>query len=405
MSDPFEELDRGYGAGSVRDPYPIFAEWRRKGDVQPSTPHEMMGLQLGPRPDNAPPGFTVLSHAAVSEVLRDGERFTSRAYATTMGIVMGHTILEMDEPEHTRYRSLVQKGFTKKALARWESELIGPVIRECIDSFAADGRADLRRSLMFPFPVNIIARMLGLPDTELDRFHRHAAELISIGFDWERGLRASKALGETFAALIAERRRDPRDDIVSVLTHAEIEGNTLSDDDIIAFLRLLLPAGAETTYRSASNLLFGLLTHPEQLEAVRKDRSLIPQATEEALRWESPLTGIIRMASRDTKLAGVAIPKGAFLSVCVAAANHDETRYDAPEKFDIFRPARQHMSFGFGAHRCLGMDLARLETQVALEALLDRFPDLRLDPDVEDVHITGLIFRSPTSLPVLFTPA
>jgi cytochrome P450 len=356
-------------------------------------------------PPDAPPVFTVLGHDAASEVLRDGERFSSTAYASTMGIVMGHTILEMDEPEHGRYRGLLQKAFTRKALERWERELIGPVVSRCIDAFAGRGRADLRRELTFPFPVTVIAGMLGLPDADLPRFHRRAIELISIGFDWERGLRASRELGDYFGALVAARRAEPRDDLISVLAHAELEGIRLADSEIVAFLRLLLPAGAETTYRSSSNLLFALLTHPEQLDAVRRDRTLLPQAIEEGLRWEPPLTGVIRRATRDTELAGVFIPKGAMIGVNVAAADHDETRYERPDEFDIFRPQRQSLAFGFGAHRCLGMHLARVETTVALEALFDRCPNLRMDPAAQDVHITGLIFRSPTALPVLFDPS
>jgi cytochrome P450 len=401
-SDPFEELNRGYGAGTVRDPYPRFAELRRACPVQPGSPHTMLGLDLAVIAEGAPPIFTVLGHDAVSEVLRDGQRFSSSSYRATMGIVMGHTILEMDEPEHGRYRALLQKGFTRKALLSWERDLIGPVVNQHIDRFAANGRADLVRELTFPFPVTVIAGMLGLPDEDLPQFHRWAIELISIGFDWERGLRASKALHDYLGGVVAERRRDPREDIISVLGQAELEATRLTDDEIIAFLRLLLPAGAETTYRSSSNLLFGLLSHPDQLAAVAADRTLILQAIEEGLRWEPPLTGIIRCATRDTEICGVPIPKGALLSVCVAAANRDETRYPDPDRFDIHRPQRQNMAFGFGAHRCLGMHLARIETQVVLEALLDRCPGLRLDPAAEDVHITGLVFRSPSSLPVLF---
>ncbi len=406
MSDSFAEMDRAYGAGVVRDPYPTFQKLRRECPVQPLTTHEMFGIGLQlPRPDDAPPIFTVLSHETVSEVLRDGERFSSKAYEHTMGLVMGRTILQMDEPEHRRYRALVQKAFTMKALERWERDLIRPVVTDHVERFAARGHADLRRELTFPFPVTVIAGMLGLHEKDLEDFQRWAVELISIGFDFQRSVQASKVLGEYLAGLVAERRADPRDDLTSVLAHAELDGNRLSDDEIIGFLRLLLPAGAETTYRSLSNLIFALLTHTDQLEALRGDRSLLDAAIEEALRWEPPLTGIIRQCTRDTELAGVRIPEGSMIGVCLAAANHDESRYENPDAFDIFRPLKQSMEFGFGAHRCLGMHLARSETRVAIETLLDRFPDLHLDPEAEDVHITGLIFRTPTALPVRFTPA
>ncbi len=407
MSDSFDQMDRAYGAGVVRNPYPKFAEMRRRGPLAPMAPHEIFDLGIAlPRPEGAPPVFTVLSHDAVSEVLRDpGERFSSKAYELTTGPMMGHTILEMDEPEHAPIRGLLQKGFTRKALERWADDLVRPVVSDCVDRFAGRGRADLRRELTFPFPVTVIAGMLGLPERDLRRFHQLAVELISMGFDWERGLAASKELGTYFGRIVDERRREPGDDLISVLAQAEFAGRELSDDAIIAFCRLLLPAGAETTYRSLGNLVFGLLTHTDQLQAIRADRSLIPQAIEEGLRWEPPLTGILRRVAVDTELCGMPLPEGTMLSVCVASANHDETRYERPEEFDIFRPQRQNLAFGFGPHRCLGAHLARIETEVALETLLDRLPDLRLDPEAEDVHITGLIFRSPTELPVLFTPA
>jgi cytochrome P450 len=190
-----------------------------------------------------------------------------------------------------------------------------------------------------------------------------------------------------------------------VLVQAELDGQRLTDDEIIAFLRLLLPAGAETTYRSSSNLLFGLLCHPEQLEGVRRDRALIPQAIEEGLRWECPLLSIMRTATGDTEVEGVAIPAGAAVSVHLGAANRDPARWTDPDRFDVFRLPRPHIAFALGPHVCLGMHLARMETRVALETLFDRLPGLRLDPAADDVHISGLVFRSPQALPVVFDGA
>ena len=190
--------------------------------------------------------------------------------------------------------------------------------------------------------------------------------------------------------------------MISVLLQAELDGQRLTDEDIFAFLRLLLPAGAETTYRSSSNLLFGLLSNPDQLDAVRADRTLVPQAIEEGLRWEPPLTGIMRTAARDVELGGVTVPAGSILSVTLGAANHDDNRWEEPDRFDLFRDPQQHMAFAFGPHMCLGIHLARMETSVVLDAVLDRLPNLRLDPAADDVHITGLAFRAPRSLPVVF---
>ena len=401
--DPFELFDRAQGAGNVRDPYPDFAEQRRKGPVEKINLAEQMGASTG---DITPPGsidaYVVHSHDAVSEVLRNGKRFSSKGYAATMGVVMGHTILEMDEPEHSHYRGLIQQAFTRRALERWERDLVRPIVDGMIDRFAPRGHADLVRELTFPFPVNVIAGMLGLPEEDLPQFHRWAVELISVGFDWQLGLAASKSLADYFRPILNERRKQPREDLISVLAHAELDGQRLTDDEIFAFLRLLLPAGAETTYRSSSNLLFGLLTHTDQLDALHEDRSLMDRATEEGLRWEPPLTGIMRMCTEDTEVCGTKIPAGAVIMVNLGAANRDEARRENSEGFDIRRPPKQHMAFAFGPHRCLGMHLARMETRVALDALLDRLPNLRLDPAAEDVHITGQGFRAPRQLPVLF---
>lgn len=399
--DAFEEFNKAMGSGAVRDPYPSFAELRKQG---PIVKIDLSGMTGGSTMMKNMPKeiFVAVTHEAVSHVLRDAATFSSSGYEQIMGIVMGHSILEMDEPEHSRYRGLIQQAFTRKIQARWETELVHPIVHKLIDDFADRGRADLVRELTFPFPVNVIAGMLGLPHEDLPQFHRWAVELISVGHDWERGLAASKKLAEYFGGILAERREQPREDLISLLAQVELDGHRLTDDDIFAFLRLLLPAGAETTYRSSSNLLFGLLSHPEQLDAVRKDRSLIPQAIEEGLRWEAPLTGISRKASKDVEIFGVKIPKDATVAVNMGSANHDETRYENPEAFDIFRPPQQHMAFAFGPHRCLGMHLARMETTVALNAVLDRLPGVRLDPDAEDVHITGQAFRAPSALPVVF---
>jgi cytochrome P450 len=401
--DPFEAFSRGAGAGIIRDPYPEWAELRREAPIMLGEPRQMFGLgddiEL---PDDMPPMYLTLTLDAALEVLRDGAIFSSSHYAMVMGAVMGHTILEMDEPEHHAYRSLIQQAFTRKAMERWEKDLVGPIVNRHIDAFSGRGHADLVRELTFPFPVHVIAALLGLPEQDLPMFHRLAVELISVSFSPEVGMAASAALHDYFAGVLGERRASPRDDVISVLAQAELNGQRLTDEEIYAFLRLLLPAGAETTYRSSSNLLFGLLSRPDQLEALRDDRSLMAQAIEEGLRWEPPLTSIMRMAVKDTEVCGVPVPAGALISVCMGAANRDPAHWDDPDTFDIHRPTKPNSAFASGPHMCLGMHLARMETRVALDALLDRLPALRLDPAAEDVHITGKAFRAPSSLPVVF---
>jgi cytochrome P450 len=248
--------------------------------------------------------------------------------------------------------------------------------------------------------VIVIARLLGLPREDLPMFHRRAVTVISAGFEFDRATRASQELYEYFSAIIAERRAHPSDDVISVLAQAELEGTRLTDEEICSFLRLLLPAGAETTYRSSSNLLYGLLSHPDQLDALRADHALLPQAIEEGLRWEPPLLGIMRTATRDTEIEGVFVPAGSTIAINIGSANHDEKVWDRPEDFDIFRQPKQHLAFAWGPHMCLGLHLARMETRVAITQLLDRLPGLRFDPDAEAPPITGAVFRAPQALPV-----
>jgi cytochrome P450 len=250
--------------------------------------------------------------------------------------------------------------------------------------------------------VLVIARMLGLPREDLPAFHRQAVEMISAGFEFDRAISASNALFEYFSAIIAERRRHPSDDVISVLAQAELDGEHLDDAQICSFLRLLLPAGAETTYRSSSNLLFGLLTNTDQLDALVADRGLMAQAIEEGLRWEPPLLGIMRTATRDTEVDGMPVPAGSIVSVNIGSANHDERYWDHAEEFDIFRPPRQHVAFAWGPHMCLGLHLARMETRVVVNRLLDRLPGLRIDERADPPFITGMTFRAPNALPVVF---
>jgi cytochrome P450 len=348
----------------------------------------------------------VYRHEEVQQMLRDNETFSSAIIIDAFGDALGkHVMLGMDEPEHGRHRTLVSKAFSQKALARWEHELVGQVANELIDRFADRGHADLRSEFTFPYPTQIIASLLGLPREDYPQFQRWSVALLSILFERDRGLAASEALREYFVPILADRRQEPREDLISGLAQAEIDGERLSDEEIFSFLRLLLPAGVETTYRSLGNLLLGLLSNPDQLDAVRADRSLIPQAIEEAIRWEPPLLTITRVATRDTELGGVSIPAGSAVMPVLGAANRQEDRYPDPDRFDIFRQPRAHIGFGHGVHVCLGMHLARLEMRVALNLLFDRLPNLRLDPDGNDPHIRGQVFRSPTSIPVLFDVA
>lgn len=414
--DPLELAD-GFFA-SVRDPYPTLAQLRREDPVLVGPlPFGEHGLEPAVQQSVHFRDVTVLGFEEANQVLLDHKAFSSRIYSAIMGSVMGRTILELDEPAHRLNRLLVAPAFQSKVLRRWDTELITPVVDDLIDAFAPSGRADLVRSFTFQFPVRVIARILGLPAEDYPRFQRWSIELIGVVFDHERGMAASRALSDYFAEILEERRLRPGDDLITDLSRAEIEGERLSDQEIFSFLRLLLPAGVETTYRATGNFLFELLSHPEQLELVRTRPELVPRGFEEALRVEPPIMLVVREAVAPTRIggqAGVQVEPGAHVAICVGSANHDERRWDRPEEFDVMREPKRHLTFGHGVHACLGMHLARLEARIAVERLLGRLPSLRLDREVTgkdgnandrqnpDPCITGFAFRSPNALPVRY---
>lgn len=385
-------------AGDVRDPYPELAEARRTNPIQ------KLDSSLMPH-EEGQDVFFIYRHEDITQVLRDGETFSSaHIIDLIMGPIMGeHIMLGMDDPEHRRYRAIVSTAFRQKVLAQWEQELVVDVANELIDAFAGRGSADLVREFNFPFPTKVISGILGLPREDYRQFQRWTTAILSFFTKLDEAIVASQEVKDYMAVILAERRREPREDLISELAQAELDGEHLSDEEIFSFLRLLLPAGVETTYRATGNMLFSLLSNDKQLEAVRSDRELIPQAIEESLRLETPLLNITRLATKDAEVGGVLIPAGSTVMLMLAAANRDEARYPEPDGYDILRKdPKPHISFGHGPHACLGTHLARLEMRVALNLLLDRLPNLRLDPDGDDPHIRGQVFRSPTSLPVLF---
>ncbi len=382
----------------LRDPYPFFARKRRESGVFRGT---VMDYSKTPKSLLPKSEYSAMSFDAVNTVFRDGRVFSSKPYDKTIGLFMGPTILAMEGKKHRDHRNLVSAAFKSKALARWEPTIVRPVCNALIDDFVDAGEADLVRQFAFEFPTRVIARLLGLPDADLPMFRKRAVQLISYNVNYERAFEASAALKEYFIEQIEQRKSKPTEDIIGDLVSAEIDGEKLSDEAIYSFLRLLLPAGLETTYRSSGNLLYLLLTRRDQFAAVQADHGLIPQAIEEALRFETPLTTVQRFATEDTELEGVEIPARSVVGVCIGSANRDERRWERPDEFDIFRTHVPHISFAAGEHTCMGLHLSRLETRVALECLLNRLTNLNLLTD-GDPHIHGQPFRSPTALPVTF---
>ncbi|WP_425294928.1 cytochrome P450 [Mycolicibacterium vanbaalenii] len=385
----------------LRDPYPMFARRRHAGGVFRGSVMDWSTTPESLRPDNL---YTAVSFDAVNRVFRDGKVFNSKIYDSTIGLFIGPTILAMEGKPHWEHRNLVSAAFKSRSLARWEPEIVRPVVNGLIDEFIDSGQADLVRDFTFEFPTRVISKLLGLPEEDLPWFRKRAVELISYTVKYKRAFEASTALKDYFLEQIEKRRSAPTEDIIGDLVSAEINGEKLSDEAIFSFLRLLLPAGLETTYRSSGNLLYLLLTHREQFEAVVADRELIGSAIEEGLRYETPLTTVQRFATEATEVEGVAIPGGSVIDVCIGSANRDGQRWERSEEFDIFRKRIPHISFAAGEHTCMGLHLARMETRVAVECLLDRLSDIQL-VTAGDPHIHGQPFRSPTAIPVTFTPS
>ena len=389
-----DEMIRLFGGSMmspVPDPYPVYARLRAESPVM-----HFEG-PLGP--------CTMFTrYGDVLAALKDAATFSSKGNARGIGLVMGRTILEMDGQEHLRQRRIVTPAFSPRALRSGLEEVVVRTVNQLIDEFAGDGRAELVQQFTFTFPLRVIAHVLGIPISDFHQFHHWALDLLAISDDPMKGLEAAQKIVDYLRPILEERRREPREDLVSTLLHTEVEGERLTEEEVLGFLRLLLPAGAETTYRLTGSLIFALLSHPAVLEEVRADRTVLPLAIEETLRWESAVQYVSRETAVDTEVAGVALPAGTLLMLAIGSANRDETRFARP---DSFEPRREdvsaHLAFGFGEHFCLGSNLARLEATAALTALLDRLPNLRFEPGKAST-IVGMAFRSPDHLPVLFDP-
>jgi cytochrome P450 len=382
------------------DAYGFFNHMRNTSPVWRGT---LMESDLMPEELKNPENWTLFDFESVFTAFREDTVFASEMYNQTIGLVFGPTILGMAGKQHHDHRSLVSKAFKQSALNQWEPEVIDPICDQLVDEFIGHGEVDLVKAVTFEFPTRVTAALLGLPQEDLEMFRRLSLDLISITEDIEAGLNASVELGTYFQEQVDQRRTKPTDDVIGDLVAAEIEGEKLTDEAIISFLRLLLPAGLETTYRSSGNLLQLLLTHPDQLRDLQQDRSLMSAAIEEGIRYETPLVLVMRNATRDVEMHGMTIPEGAQVNLCMGAANRDDKRWENPDVFDIHRPRRAHISFAGGIHSCLGMHLARVETKAMLNSLFDRVTDLQLTED-DDTKIVGMPFRSPKHLPVTFRP-
>ncbi|MEO3977454.1 cytochrome P450 [Streptomyces sp. CAU 1734] len=347
--------------------------------------------------------------------------FTTDNYDWQVEPVHGKTILQLSGREHSVRRALVAPAFRGSELRDRILPVIERNARELIDPIRSAGEADLVDAFATRFPVNVIADMLGLDKADHERFHGWYTTVIAflgnLAGDPEiaaAGDRTRVEFAEYMFPIIRERRANPGDDLLSVLCAAEVDGVRMSDEDIKAFCSLLLAAGGETTDKAIAGIFANLLTHPEQLAAVREDRSLIDRAFAETLRYTPPVHMIMRQTAADVTLSGGTIPAGATVTCLIGAANRDAERFHEPDTFNIFRDdltsanafsaAADHLAFALGRHFCVGALLARAEVETGVNQLLDAMPDMRLaDGFVPSEQ--GVFTRGPASLPVRFTPA
>jgi cytochrome P450 len=306
---------------------------------------------------------------------------------TPVQALMERLMLFRDAPDHTRLRSLVQRAFSPRMVESFRAR-VAEVAEDLLDQAEARGELELMSDFAWPLPVIVIAEMLGVPASERERFRGWASDLalaFDLGMTPERSVRAEAAqiaFTDFFLDLIRERAREPRGDLLTAMVEAEEQGDRLSPDELVSNLVLLLIAGHETTMNLIGNGTLALLRNPEQLARLRDDPLIAPDAVEELLRYESPVQLVIRFPREDVEVGGKLIPKGARVMLLLGAANHDPARFADPDVLDLGRGDRGHLSFGGGPHFCLGNALARMEGEVAIPALLRRFPDLALaDPD------------------------
>lgn len=400
--NPFELDAAAYG--DIEDIHSRLKVLRDRAPVQKGDLLTLLGWSVDPNVSAAAlPQFTVFGYDEVLKVDGDPETYSIDAYETGLGLTFGRTLSLLNPPEHTSIRRVFQKAFLPNIVSKWGDDLVSPVVNGLIDKFVDRGRADLAEEFAVKYPFQIIFRQLALPERDIATFHKLAVSMTQLYGDMiHYGREASRKLGIYFSDMIEERRKTPGNDLVSLLIHAEADGQRIPDETIISFLRQLINAAGDTTYRATGTLLIALLNRPQLLERIRADRSLIAAAIEETLRWDGPVTVHMRMAVRDAQLGGVDIPKGAVMNVCLPAANRDPKIFSNPDVFDIDRKKVRHVGFGFGNHVCVGQHLARLEMTRALNGILDRLPNLRLDPDRPPPTVVGAYMRTPHDINVLF---
>lgn len=366
------------------NPFPWFRSMRQN---TPVTFNEQYG------------SWSVFKYDDVQRVLSDHATFSSQAYSGDNQPI-GRSIINIDPPRHRQLRALVSLAFTPRAVARLE-ERITAVTNELLDAVEAQGEMDVIDDLAGPLPTTIIAEMLGIPIEDRDKFKLWTNQLIGSA-PFEPGANPQRMMVNYYRQVFEARRREPRDDLVSALLAAQVDGEYLSEQDLLGFCILLLLAGNETTTTLLGNAFQTFDEHPEVMEELRADLSLIPGAIEEVLRYRSPVRLLLRETLQEVELGGQTIPASTGVVTWLASANRDEEQFPAPDTFDIHRTPNRHLAFGYGIHFCLGAPLARLEARIAIETMLARWTDIRRANHDPLEPLGSFVLLGLRHLPVIF---
>jgi cytochrome P450 family 142 subfamily A polypeptide 1 len=402
---PFEVvLDR---AGTRTPDHPTRPEIRLLSPDFYADPHPSMAWMREHAPvywDDGTGLWGVTRHADVMAVSKDWETFCSGKGSRPESSVP--SMINMDPPQHILRRRIVSAGFTPRRVQDHEPYLRRKV-GELIDAVADRGRCDFVRDVATPLPMYMIGALMGLPETDHETL-LHWSDLFATGGEEvrEEVIGVVQDYADYILAVIGARRGGAAEDLVSLVVNAEVEGQRLSDEDLVFETMLILVGGDETTRHVISGGLEQLLRHPDQLELLRREPARIPLAVEEMLRWVTPIQNMNRTATRETELAGQKLREGDRLLLLYPSANRDERVFEDPFRFDVTREPNDHVAFGgFGRHHCLGAQLARLELRVLFEELLVRLPELRLEHDAPPPRRRGNFVLGLESLPVAFDAA
>ncbi|MGZ6322438.1 MAG: cytochrome P450 [Ktedonobacterales bacterium] len=380
--------------GEVHNPFPWYEQMRRESPTYVD-PHSGV--------------LSVFRYDDVQRALSDYEAFSSERGRRdeSASSALSTSLISSDPPRHRQLRNLVTQAFTPRAIAQLAPR-IKTISDELLDQVAASGRMDFIADFADPLPVIVIAEMLGIPTSERARFKRWSDAVVSTSAPTDEGLNfmdAQREMAIFFSQLIAERRADPRDDLISHLITAEIDGQRLTEVELIGFCVLLLVAGNETTTNLLGNAILCFDEQPDVYERLRVQPDLIPGAIEEVLRYRSPVQLMYRAATGETDIGGVVTYPGQPIVAWIGSANRDEARFPDAHVFDIERAPNRHLAFGHGIHFCLGAPLARLEARLALEALTTRFRTVRRVPDAPIRWMESSIVYGIKTLPITFAPA